>query len=201
MTYNDIFPTVISFWDPSNPTTKATTDFVSVRGDLWGSNAFSVTLQAFDVNGLLIGSDTEWDQSGPTLSIGVPGIHYVRFLGTPYSTHPNRDGVALDDLRFNLPISTDADGDGVPNETDECTGSVLTTTVVIGECDSGVTNTVFPSGCSISDDIKLCASGAKNHGEFVSCVTQYLNDLRKPGVITGRQKGAIQGCSASGGTP
>jgi hypothetical protein len=95
----------------------------------------------------------------------------------------------------------DADSDGVPDDADECPSSILTLTVVIGGCDSGVTNTLFPSGCSISDDINLCAAGAKNHGEFVSCVAHYLNDLKKAGILTGKQKGAIQECAGKARIP
>jgi hypothetical protein len=79
---------------------------------------------------------------------------------------------------------------------DECPDSDLSATVVIDGCDSGVPNTVFPSGCTIPDLIATCAEGASNHGQFVSCVSHLTNDLKKAGTITGQQKGAIQSCSA-----
>ena len=75
------------------------------------------------------------------------------------------------------------------------------TTVVIDGCDSGVPNTVFPSGCTISDLIAACAEGASNHGQFVSCVSHLTNDLKKAGTITGQQKGAIQSCAAKAHIP
>jgi hypothetical protein len=101
--YHDGYPIVISFFDVDNPAVKATTDFVSVRGDLAGSNLFSVTLNAFDANGNLIGSDSKMDVGGETLTISVPGIHYVQFKGTPFTMFPDQAGVALDDLSFNTP--------------------------------------------------------------------------------------------------
>ncbi len=89
----------------------------------------------------------------------------------------------------------DTDGDGVPDAEDQCPNSILTPTVIIEGCDSIVSNTLFPTGCSISDNGSLCATGTVNHGEFVSCVAQYLNDLMKAKVLTGRQKGSIQACA------
>lgn len=69
-------------------------------------------------------------------------------------------------------------------------------TVVIDGCDSGVPNTLFANGCTISDLIAQCAAGAKNHGQFVSCVTHLTNSLKDQGLITGEQKSAIQSCAA-----
>lgn len=52
-----------------------------------------------------------------------------------------------------------------------------------------------------------CAGASRNHGQCVSCVTQELAALKKAGVITGREHGALlkeltqndcQGCPAEG---
>lgn len=90
----------------------------------------------------------------------------------------------------------DADGDGVPDTQDDCPDSIVDPTVVLGGCDSGVPNTVFPNGCTVSDRIQQCAVAAENHGQFVSCVAHLTNEVKKAGVITGQQKGAIQSCAA-----
>lgn len=91
----------------------------------------------------------------------------------------------------------DHDGDGIADNEDECPDSALSTTVVIDGCDSGVPNPVFPSGCTIPDLVATrCAAGPSNHGQFVSCVSQLTNHLKKAGAITGQQKGAIRRCSA-----
>jgi hypothetical protein len=95
----------------------------------------------------------------------------------------------------------DADGDGVPDDVDECPNSDLSATVVIDGCDSEVPNTLFPSGCTISDLITECAEGASNHGQFMNCVSSLTDGLKADGVITGPQKDAIQHCAARADIP
>lgn len=95
----------------------------------------------------------------------------------------------------------DGDSDGVPDSQDDCPNSMVSQTVVIDNCDSTVPNTVFPNGCTISDRIQQCAAGAQSHGQFVSCVAHLTNDLKRAGVITGQQKGAIQSCAAQANIP
>jgi hypothetical protein len=94
-----------------------------------------------------------------------------------------------------------SDGDGVPDGRDECIGSSASATVVIDGCNSGVPNTTFASGCRITDQINDCAVAATNHGSFVSCVAHLTNDLKKAGVISGSQKGAIQSCAGGANIP
>lgn len=93
------------------------------------------------------------------------------------------------------------DLDGVPDGVDSCIGSSQSETVQIDGCDSGVPNTVFADGCRISDQINDCAVAASNHGGFVSCVAHLGNKLKKDGVITGAQKGAMQSCASSASIP
>jgi len=81
----------------------------------------------------------------------------------------------------------DFDGDGVPDDVDCNPKSDLSPTVVIDERDTGVTNTLFDNGCTISDNIAAIAASSKNHGQFVSQVARYLIGLRRQGVITGRE--------------
>ncbi len=95
----------------------------------------------------------------------------------------------------------DADLDGVPDDADCEPHSNFAPTVVIGGCDSGVPNTFFTSGCTISDMVSHCAADAGNHGAFTSCVAHLTNDLKKAGVITGNQKGAMQSCAAGAAIP
>lgn len=95
----------------------------------------------------------------------------------------------------------DSDGDGIADNEDDCPNSDLSATVVIDGCGSGVPNTVFPGGCTISDLIAPCAVGASNHGQFVSCVSHVSNDLKNARTITGQQKGAIQSCAAQADIP
>jgi len=95
----------------------------------------------------------------------------------------------------------DTDGDGIPDDEDDCSNSDLSPTVVIDGCDSGVENDLFGNGCTIADQVHECAMNAGNHGQFVSCVAHLTNDLKKAGVITGQEKGAIQSCAAQANLP
>jgi hypothetical protein len=108
-------------------------------------------------------------------------------------------------LDLTLPEMVDvgwfSDGDGVPDGRDQCIGSSTSPTVVIDGCNSGAPNTVFSTGCRISDQINDCTVGAANHGAFVSCVTHLTDGLKTAGVITSQQKGAIQSCAARASIP
>ena len=74
-------------------------------------------------------------------------------------------------------------------------------TVIIDGCDSGVTNAFLADHTTISENIGDCAATAGNHGQFVSCVSHLLNGLKKDGVISGSDKGAIQSCAAQASIP
>jgi len=111
------------------------------------------------------------------------------------------DAVQIDNVMLALPMPPDADGDGVADDVDQCPNSDLSATVVIDGCNSGVTNTLFPSGCKISDRIAACATGVSNHGQFVACVSKVTNELKKSGAITGQQKDAIQSCAEQANIP
>lgn len=95
--------------------------------------------------------------------------------------------------------SEDSDGDGVSDDEDNCPDSDLSETIVIDGCDSGVSNFVFEGGCTLADFINgavtVCALDANNHGQFVSCMAHFLNDLLADGAITEDQKDALQSCA------
>jgi len=95
----------------------------------------------------------------------------------------------------------DSDGDNISDDDDNCPNSDLSITVIIDGCHSGVTNTFLSPGCTISDRIAECAAGVRNHGQFVSCVAKLTNELKKAGVITGQEKGAIQRCAGQADIP
>ena len=91
----------------------------------------------------------------------------------------------------------DADLDGVADDAgDQCLGSDLRATVIVGSNDSGVPNTFFTNGCTIKDLVAQCKVGAKNHGAYVSCASSVTNSLVSAGFLTGAQKGAIQSAVA-----
>jgi hypothetical protein len=66
---------------------------------------------------------------------------------------------------------------------------------------AAVPNAWFPGGCTISDHIATIAGSARNHGRFVNGVADYLNELKKAGVISRAEKGAIQKCAARAAIP
>jgi hypothetical protein len=72
--------------------------------------------------------------------------------------------------------------------------------IVIDGCDTGVDDQDY-NDSSISALIEGCANGARNHGAYVSCVAKLTNELKKAGVISGQEKGAIQSCAAQANIP
>lgn len=95
-------PLEIAFFDPANPSTLATTDFISIKGDNDATNPGTfILLTAFDQHGNEIGSQYALDGGGTTLSLSIPGIHSVVLTQT---IQPG-DNVAFDDLIFNKPVA------------------------------------------------------------------------------------------------
>ena len=90
----------------------------------------------------------------------------------------------------------DADGDGIPDDEDECPNSNLSPTVVIAGCDSGVANTLLETGCTVSDLIAEATAGAADHGAFVSSVATLTASLVQEGVLTAQSAGSIVHCAA-----
>jgi hypothetical protein len=107
------------------------------------------------------------------------------------------DGIDQNCNDIDLLCGVDSDGDGIPNDQDNCPDSNLSETVVIESCDSRVGNTLLPNGCTISDHVAECRADSRNHGQYVNCVSHLSNDLKHDGVLTGKEKGAIQSCVAS----
>lgn len=96
----------------------------------------------------------------------------------------------------------DADLDLVPDDgADQCLGSDLRPTVNVGSCNSGVPNTLFTNGCTISDLIGKIAAQSKNHGDFVSGVAHLTDELKAMGLFKGAAKAAIQSCAAGAAIP
>ncbi len=106
-----------------------------------------------------------------------------------------------DDLTFELLRDVgwtfpDADGDGFADDEDCNPNSDVSATIIIDGIDTGVPNTLFNTGCTMSDLIAQLAASARNHGQFVSAVTNLTNQWVQQGLITGQQKGAIQSAAA-----
>ncbi|HZI65418.1 MAG TPA: lamin tail domain-containing protein [Thermoanaerobaculia bacterium] len=98
-------------------------------------------------------------------------------------------------------VMGDNDGDGFPDDADSCVASDTSATVVIDGCDSGAGNDLFSNGCKISDTIAACAAAAATHEDFTGCVAHATNELLQSGVITAKERGAIQKCAGKADIP
>ena len=108
---------------------------------------------------------------------------------------------APDDLTFELMLDIgwtfpDADSDGVADDEDCNPNSDTAATIVIGGIDTGVPNTLFPNGCTMSDLLTDLKEGAATHGDYVSAVAHLTNQWNSDGLISGAHKGAIQSAAA-----
>jgi hypothetical protein len=110
--------------------------------------------------------------------------------------------------RINFEADTvDTDGDGVTDDMDHCADSDLRPKVDVNGVQPGETsvdNTVGDDGCTVQDLVNACAAKAKNHGQYVSCITHLANELKTAGFITAAQKaemtkGAAQSKAAKAG--
>jgi len=91
----------------------------------------------------------------------------------------------------------DLDNDGIATKVDQCASTPQTETVYFGTCNSGVADVVQADGCSISDELSACdINTAKNRGQYRSCISGVSNQLKKSGLLSGRDKGKIQQCAA-----
>jgi hypothetical protein len=117
---------------------------------------------------------------------------------------PNTPSGAVVDANGCAASQLDTDGDGVTDDRDQCPNSDVRPTIIIGTCDSGVENVLFeeePAGCSITDEIMKLAADAKSHGQFVSQVDKFLQDLQSAGILEPNEKNAIKDCAVQSNLP
>jgi hypothetical protein len=123
-------------------------------------------------------------------------------IGTVEAIDSGNTAVTDSDISHYVGVtSEDSDGDGINDDVDQCQDSDANITINIGDCDTGVDNELFDTGCRMSDLVLQCGATAKNHGKFVSCVAGITNSWKKAGLISGREKGAIQSCAAKADIP
>lgn len=105
------------------------------------------------------------------------------------------------EVKVHVSSSGDSDCDGIPDTEDACLDSDLGASVAIDDCDSNVDNELLDNGCTLADLVAECAEGVRNHGEWVNCVAHLTRDLKKSGILNGREKGAIQSCAGQADIP
>jgi hypothetical protein len=129
---------------------------------------------------------------------------------------PNPDQGDLDGDGDGDACDPDDDADGVLDDADACHDSILDPTVVIPPrapggppppgsivpCDSGVPNVLIPpssavpsGGCTISDRIAACYPTSRYKGRSTSCVKSVTRELKRQGIVTERQRQAIDRCA------
>ena len=136
-------------------------------------------------------SVSHWDTSASPNQLMEPAIN----IDLPIDVDPPED-LTRPQLR-DVGWFPDGDLDGVADDAgDQCLGSDLRPTVVVGDIDTGVPNTFFTNGCTIRDLVAKCRVSANNHGAYVSCSAQLLHSLSAAAFITGAQEGAIQSAVA-----
>jgi len=125
----------------------------------------------------------------------------------------DRDGDGIGDACDSL---IDTDHDGIPDDQDDCQNSILDPTVVIPPtapggpvppstvlpCDSEVPNILIPpssaypsAGCTVADRIAACDAMSTTSSQFQKCVKALTKQLKKQGVITEKQRKAIDKCA------
>ncbi|WP_417658792.1 hypothetical protein [Pseudidiomarina sp.] len=139
---------------------------------------------------------------GPNQSLFESTAEFPRFVSSPryvnatlfssVETAAGDDALYLSgsvtDINY---LTQDSDADGILDDVDACPASDISTTVVVGANDTGVTNSVDSVGCSISDKVQACSADAQSKGAEVSCVSHLAKQLRKEGIISNSDHGAL----------
>ena len=90
-------------------------------------------------------------------------------------------------------------GSGDPVDSMYSAGFLMRPVITIGTCNTDVLDRPYDEGMLseyLNEIMEECAAGAKNHGQFVKCMGKEINALKKAGVISAGEKGAIQRCTA-----
>ena len=158
--------------------TQARTYTVQVRDT---AGAVLATLFTFSTGTAYVIGDTSWQTHVADLSPyagSTVRLWFQESIPEPF-TGPGQfeiDAISLQALDF---VSIDTCNTGIPDRTVDPV--------------SGATLQQFVTAL-----VDACTGSARNHGDFVSCVTRGLN-AAKGGILTGHEKGAINSCAAQTG--
>jgi hypothetical protein len=138
-----------------------------------------------------------------TVNMFAPASTTVEFDTLTLVARSLSDPAVSNSARIGVAVGTrDQDGDGVPDDTDQCVASDTSTTIVLDGIESGVPNKmVGTTGCFMRDLIGRAAADARNHGDFVSDVALLGNAWVKSGLLTQDGKGALQRTAARARIP
>lgn len=93
----------------------------------------------------------------------------------------------------------DADADGLTDPRDRCPYSMLSSTLILGECDSGVPDRLDESGCTLTDDLLSLLEFETQQGKRIREVNGWLGLRIDEGTVDRRHRGAILACIARDG--
>jgi len=112
------------------------------------------------------------------------------------NTEPDGGWLAYRSERIGDLYAADGDRDGFTDISDRCVASATEPTVVIGRCDSGVTNRLGLDGCTFSDSIAEIRAEAPNHGQFIKALSQMLKTMESQGTIGHLEAVRVRRCAA-----
>ncbi len=164
-----------------DPSTGNKDDLVVSVLDFWSDNSFGTgsTLNGQGIEGL------SWMYSGVSTIVQqsqnimfYPGMtaddatYLYTLYAVPSGSGSDADPVVSVSITVIVGVGgvPDADGDGVLDDVDLCPGT-------------GPSEVVNAHGCSIYDLVETCADEAKNHGDYVSCVTLQVKQLLQDEII------------------
>ncbi len=143
----------------------------------------------------------------PNIRAGDDGMGNVRlFMPDPVqggSSRSHFDTVATPNLLMEPSINTDLraaiDLDLTPALLEDEGWTVDQSNGEIEGCDTGLPS--YQEGGSIIGSTveaysAVCDIFGKNHGSYVSCMSQATNSLKARGAVTGKEKGRVQSCAA-----
>jgi hypothetical protein len=152
-------------------------------------------------NGPILGTCTAGDTVGVTCTI--PGNNTSE-CGTGGFCSMNQEDVDFDNVGdacdyCDGPGGYDIDGDEFCDGEDSCPESKLESTVILVDCDTGVYNTLFDDGCTMTDMIYNCAEMENDYDAYMDCVSIITQAWKNSRTITGKEKGAIKTCAVESG--
>ena len=166
---------------------------VSCGGE--GNEAYTnATLEVKGASGFDFDNEWGWDSSDQCAEVETIETFAIAYTLTAAGIHQ---------IYMNSNVQVAQYWTDVAKETVEAllTFDVVMPMLIIDGCDTGVQDQVLPDGSLMSAKISECATNARNHGQFVSCVAHLTNEWKGTGYITGKEKGAIQSCAARADLP